>query len=102
MTFAPGLTREFTIREGSIRYFGSPKTDAILDLGADHVVPTASGDQVTITAHIGGTMEKPVIQLTSDVSPPLSETGLIPFLGFGAPPAQAFPGDAGANSRHRR
>lgn len=101
MTFAPGLTREFTIREGSIRYFGSPKTDAILDLGADHVVRTASGDQVTITAHIGGTMEKPVIQLTSDVSPPLSETELISYLVFGAPTAQAFLGDEGDNSQHQ-
>ena len=99
MTFAPGLTREFTIREGSIRYFGSPKTDAILDLGADHVIRTAQGDQVTITAHIGGTMEKPVIQLTSDVSPPLSETELISYLVFGAPTAQAFLGDERDNSQ---
>ncbi|HTI04047.1 MAG TPA: translocation/assembly module TamB domain-containing protein [Gemmatimonadales bacterium] len=101
MTFAPGLTREFTIREGSIRYFGSPKTDAILDLGADHVVRTAQGDEVTIAAHIGGTMEKPIIQLTSDVSPPLSETELISYLVFGAPTAQAFLGDEGDNSQHQ-
>lgn len=100
MTLAPGLTREFTIREGSIRYFGSPRKDAFLDLGAEHVVRTAAGDEVHITAHIGGTLEKPTIQLTSDVSPPLSETELISYLVFGAPTAQAFLGNEGQASQH--
>jgi hypothetical protein len=100
MTFAPGVTREFTIREGTIRYFGSPRQDAILDLGADHVVRTATGDEVHITAHIGGTLEKPTVSLTSDVSPPLSETELISYLVFGAPTAQAFLGSEG-NSQER-
>jgi autotransporter translocation and assembly factor TamB len=92
MAFAPGLTREFTIREGSIRYFGSPRKDAMLDLSAEHIVRTAAGDEVHVTAHIGGTLEKPVISLTSDQSPPLSETELISYLVFGAPTAQAFLG----------
>jgi translocation and assembly module TamB len=100
MALAPGLTREFTIREGSIRYFGSPKKDAFLDLGAEHVVRTAQGDEVRIMAHIGGTLEKPTIRLTSDVSPPLSETELISYLVFGAPTAQAFLGREGAGSQH--
>ena len=90
MAFAPGVTREFTIREGSIRYYGSPKTDAALDLSAEHVVKTATGDRVMITAHIGGTMEKPTIGLTSDVTPALSETEIISYLVFGAPTVQAF------------
>jgi autotransporter translocation and assembly factor TamB len=100
MTFAPGLSREFTIREGSIRYFGSPRKDAILDLSAQHVVRTAQGDEVTITAHIGGTLENPTIQLTSDQSPPLSETELISYLVFGAPTAQEFLGNDNENSQH--
>jgi hypothetical protein len=97
MALAPGLTREFIVREGSIRYFGSPRKDALLDLSAEHVVRTAAGDEVTITAHIGGTLEKPTIALTSDVSPPLSETELISYLVFGAPTAQAFLGREGDN-----
>jgi autotransporter translocation and assembly factor TamB len=99
MTLAPGLTREFTVREGSIRYFGSPRKDAFLDLGAEHVVRTAAGDEVLITAHIGGTLEKPTVALSSDQSPPLSETELISYLVFGAPTAQAFLGE-GTNSQH--
>jgi autotransporter translocation and assembly factor TamB len=99
MAFAPGVTREFTIREGSIRYYGSPKTDAALDLSAEHLVKTATGDRVTITAHIGGTMEKPTIGLTSDVTPPLSETELISYLVFGAPTVQAF---LGSNESEKR
>ena len=99
MTLAPGLTREFTIREGSIRYFGSPRKDAFLDLGAEHVVRTATGDEVRISAHIGGTLAKPTIALSSDASPPLSETELISYLVFGAPTAQAFLG-GGDNSQH--
>ena len=98
MTFAPGVTREFTIREGSIRYFGSPRKDAMLDLGAEHVVRTAAGDEVRISARIGGTLEKPIISLTSDQAPPLSETELISYLVFGAPTAQAFLGREGGNS----
>jgi autotransporter translocation and assembly factor TamB len=100
MTFAPGMTREFTIREGSIRYFGSPRTDAILDLSAEHIVRTASGDEVRVAAHIGGTLEKPTISLSSDVTPPLSETELISYLVFGAPTAQAFLGHEGESSQH--
>jgi hypothetical protein len=100
MTLAPGLTREFTVREGSIRYFGSPRTDAMLDLGAEHVVRTATGDEVRITAQIGGTLDKPTITLSSDVSPPLSETELISYLAFGAPTAQAFLGREGNSSQH--
>ncbi|MFN2571735.1 MAG: translocation/assembly module TamB domain-containing protein [Gemmatimonadales bacterium] len=100
MTFAPGLTREFTVREGTIRYFGAPTKDAELDLSAEHLVQTATGDEVKVTAHIGGTIEKPTISLTSDVSPPLSETELISYLVFGAPTAQAFLGDQGENSQH--
>lgn len=99
MALAPGLTREFTIREGSIRYFGAPNKDAILDLGADHVVRTAEGDEVTVTARIRGTLEKPTIELTSDVTPALSETELISYLVFGAPTAQAFLGNQGDNSQ---
>ena len=99
MALAPGVTREFIVREGSIRYFGSPRKDAFLDLSAEHVVRTAAGDEVRITAHIGGTLEKPTIALTSDASPPLSETELISYLVFGAPTAQAFLGE-GDNSQH--
>ncbi|HYX80999.1 MAG TPA: translocation/assembly module TamB domain-containing protein, partial [Gemmatimonadales bacterium] len=99
MTFAPGLTREFTIREGTIRYFGSPRTDAELDLNADHMVRAANGDEIKITAHIGGTLEQPTVGLTSDVTPPLSETELISYLVFGAPTAQAFLGKEEQNSQ---
>jgi hypothetical protein len=99
LTLAPGLTREFTVREGSIRYFGAPAKDAVLDLGADHTVHTAAGDEVNITAHIGGTLAKPLITLTSDASPPLSESELISYLAFGAPTAQAFLGRTGDNSQ---
>ena len=100
MALAPGLTREFTIREGTIRYFGSPKTDAMLDLTAEHVVRTAAGDNVTITVRIGGALAQPTIALTSDVSPPLSETEIISYLVFGAPTAQAFLGNEGESSQH--
>jgi hypothetical protein len=101
MALAPGLTREFTIREGSIRYFGSPKTDAMLDLTAEHVVRTAAGDNVTITVHLGGSLAQPAIKLTSDVTPPLSETEIISYLVFGAPTAQAFLGNEGQAGEHQ-
>jgi autotransporter translocation and assembly factor TamB len=101
MAFAPGLTREFNIRQGSIRYYGSPKTDANLDLTAEHVVKTATGDRVTITARLGGTMAAPTIALTSDVTPQLSENEIISYLVFGAPTVQAFLGREGGNSERQ-
>jgi hypothetical protein len=99
MALAPGVTREFAVREGTIRFFGSPAADATLNLEVEHVLRTAAGERITITSHIGGTIAKPTMRLTSDVSPPLSETEIISYLLFGAPTMQAFVGGGGSQRR---
>jgi len=99
LTLAPGVTREFAVREGTIRFFGSPRTDAELDIVVEHVVKTTRGDDVTIIAGLSGTMEQPVMTLRSDAQPPLSESEIISYLLFGAPTVQAFLGEGSSERR---
>lgn len=99
LTLAPGVRREFSVREGSIRFFGAPDTDARLDLKVEHLVHTARGERITITADITGTIAEPVMGLRSDVNPPLSETEIMSYLLFGAPTVQAFLGSGGSQRR---
>ncbi|MGH7529569.1 MAG: translocation/assembly module TamB domain-containing protein [Gemmatimonadales bacterium] len=93
MALAPGVTREFLVREGSLRFVGERYGDAILDMAVDHELRTARGEAITITARITGTIGTPVVTLSSDVTPRLSETEIISYLVFGAPTVQAFLGD---------
>jgi autotransporter translocation and assembly factor TamB len=101
MALAPGVTREFTVREGTIQFVGEKSTDAVLDLAVDHNLKTALGEDITITANMTGTIEKPTLTLTSDVTPGLSETEIISYLVFGAPTVQAFLGDENDDSERR-
>jgi autotransporter translocation and assembly factor TamB len=83
------VTREFVVTEGVVRYFGTPDLNAELDIQAKHVVhplPTSSaardtGD-VTVIAHIGGTLLVPRITLSAEGTN-LSQTEVISYLVFG-------------------
>src|SRR5712664_4181340 len=62
------VTREFTVDQGTVRYFGTPDLDAELDIAARHVVhplPGASPDNrdITVIAHIQGTLRVPKLTL---------------------------------------
>lgn len=94
LALAPGVTREFAVRDGTIQFFGGDApADASLDLTVDHELTTTLAEDITITAHMTGTIAKPVLRLSSDVTPRLSETEIISYLVFGAPTVQAFIGD---------
>lgn len=94
LALAPGVTREFAVRDGTIQFFGGgAPADASLDLTVDHELTTTLAEDITITAHMTGTIAKPVLTLSSDVTPRLSETEIISYLVFGAPTVQAFIGD---------
>src|SRR6266581_3164537 len=65
------VTREFTVDQGTVRYFGTPDLDAELDIAARHVVhplPGASPDNrdITVIAHIQGTLRVPKLTLAAE------------------------------------
>lgn len=84
------LTREFVVSQGTVRYFGTPDLDAELDIEARHVVhplPTAttrSTEDITIIAHIRGTLRVPRLTLEAELQP-LSQAEIISYLLFGRP-----------------
>ena len=81
------VQRSFTIDSGRIRFYGSPDIEPTLDISATNVVRVANGEEIPIRVHIGGTLEQPVLALSSAsqlyASAPESE--IISLLIFGAP-----------------
>ena len=83
-----GVTREFVVSQGTVRYFGTPDLNAELDISARHVVHPLPGagnsKDITVIAHIQGTLLVPKLTLESDQGD-LSQTELISYLMFGKP-----------------
>ena len=95
-----GISREFRVTGGQIRYLGTPDLNADLDIDAEHVVRgTAGGKDVEVYVNIGGTMYDPRVRLTSDFQPALSEPEIINYLLFGAPDLRRGTNTAGFESR---
>jgi translocation and assembly module TamB len=82
-------SRTFNVTRGEVRYFGTPDLNAGLDIDARNQLRDIRGDNVTVYVHVGGTIQAPVLRLSSDQQPPLSETEIISYLLFGAPTPQA-------------
>ena len=83
-----GVTnRSFAIDSGRVRFYGSDAIEPTLDLSATNVVRLATGEEIPVRVHIGGTLTRPVLSLTS--SDPLyasaPESEIISLLIFGAP-----------------
>jgi len=81
------VSREFVVSQGTVRYFGTPDQDAALDIEAKHVVhpvptPGAPNEDITVVAHITGTLIVPKITLAAEKQD-LSQTELISLLLFG-------------------
>jgi len=80
------VTKDFTVTQGTVKYFGTPDLDAGLDIRATHVVHaaqlTGQPHDVTVTATIGGTLLTPKLTLAAD-QPNLSQTEIISILLFG-------------------
>jgi len=85
------VTRDFTVQKGTVVYFGTPDLNASLDIEAQHVVRSATGQEIPVIAQIGGTLLRPRLQLRSDptIQPPLAEADLISYLILGVPASQA-------------
>jgi hypothetical protein len=103
LTVGP-VTREFTVSQGTVRYFGTPDLNAELDIEARHVVhpvPTQPGqpqEDVTIVARIGGTLLLPQLRLQAE-GRELAQTEIISYLLFGQPSVDLASGPGGVGSQ---
>ncbi len=81
------VQRGFSIDSGRVRFFGDPALAPSLDITATNVVRLATGDDIPVGVHIGGTIERPQVTLSS--TDPLyssaPESEIISLLIFGAP-----------------
>ncbi len=86
------VTREFVVSEGTVRYLGTPDLNAELDISARHVVHPFVGTDITVIAHIQGTLLVPKLTLESDQGD-MSQTELISYLMFNKPSFQLGSGE---------
>jgi hypothetical protein len=95
------VTREFVVTQGTVRYFGTPDLDAGLDIEARHVVhpvPTPDApEEVTVVAHIGGTLLVPRLTLRVQ-GREMPQTDIISYLMFCQPSAEIASGNPGEAS----
>jgi len=92
------VTREFVVTQGTVQYFGTPDLDAALDISATHVVhplpgPGTENRDITVIAHIQGTLRVPKLTLESEDGK--SQTELISYLMFGKPTFELGSGEGG-------
>jgi translocation and assembly module TamB len=84
------VTRDFTVTQGTVRYFGTPDLNAELDITAQHIVRTVrTNEEIPVVARITGTLYAPKLALESPVRPPIPETDLASYLIFGSPAGDA-------------
>ncbi|HUL50281.1 MAG TPA: translocation/assembly module TamB domain-containing protein [Gemmatimonadales bacterium] len=82
------VTKEFVVRQGTVKYYGTPDLDAQLDIQATHVVhpvPTPaqrSPEDINVVAHITGTLLVPRVSLEAE-NQNMAETEVISYLLFG-------------------
>ncbi len=77
--------KEFRVTRGTVRFFGTPDLNPVLDIAAEHTVRSVNGGDLVVRAVIGGTLLVPKLSLESDERPPLSEAEIVSYLLFGRP-----------------
>ena len=83
--YSIGTARQFSVREGTVEFPGTPGVDPNLGFNAVYRARPAQGDPIDIVAVVGGTLRSPRVRLTSDEEPPISESDLASYLFFGLP-----------------
>jgi len=82
------VQRTFQVDSGFVTFYGDPNIPAELNIWAAYTVRQANrenGQDVTIVAHIGGTLTQPRLELTSNERIPLSNTEILSYLLVGQP-----------------
>lgn len=91
------LGRRFVLSHGTAIFTGTPDINPLLQLGAQYTIQPAGRPALNINIAINGTARKPVIVLTSDAQPPLSQSDLLSYLAFGQS-STSLVGSAGSSS----
>jgi len=91
------LGRRFVLSQGTAIFTGSTEIDPLLQLGAQYTIQPAGRPVLNINIAINGTARKPVILLSSDAQPPLSQSDLLSYLAFGQS-STSLVNSAGGNS----
>ncbi len=76
------ISRDFTVDQGKVSYFGTADLDANLSIQAHHQVRTIDGDDFNVVAVITGTIKTPKVTLSSP-GRTLSERDLVSYVLFG-------------------
>ena len=83
------FTRSFELEQGSVQFTGEPELNPRLDInalysreGSNDVTATSSGRAPKVRAHLGGTLERPVLTLSSAGSK-LTQAELMSYLVTG-------------------
>ncbi|HEY8794295.1 MAG TPA: translocation/assembly module TamB domain-containing protein [Gemmatimonadaceae bacterium] len=77
------LGRRFVLSHGSAIFTGGQDLNPLLQLGAQYTIQPAGRPALNINIAINGTARKPVVLLSSDAQPPLSQSDLLSYLAFG-------------------
>ena len=81
------VNRSFSVDSGRVRFYGTDAIDPTVDISATNVVRLATGEEIPIRVHIGGTIVRPTLTLSSSTPEYASapESEIISLLIFGAP-----------------
>jgi translocation and assembly module TamB len=80
------VSREFTVQNGTITFYGSADLNPYLDINATHDVKRAQQPDLVIAVHIVGTLSPhPAIELTAPNESYLSTSDLVSYLVTGQP-----------------
>ena len=79
------IRRQFDIKQGVVRFYGTPEINPSLDITAAYEVRGGRADQpVTVLVHVAGTMQEPRVELTTNNRQPLSQSDLVSLLLLGS------------------
>ncbi|MBX3174526.1 MAG: translocation/assembly module TamB [Gemmatimonadaceae bacterium] len=83
------VQRTFTVEQGEIRFFGDPELNPTLDISALHTVRQYSEQgvrpDVRVRVHLGGTLQQPLLELSSPDSLRVTNADLLSYLVTGGP-----------------
>jgi translocation and assembly module TamB len=79
------VQRTFEVDTGRVVFYGDAELNPVLDISALHTVRQYNKQDVRIRVHIGGTLEQPVLTLSSAEGLPISQPVLLSYLVSGQP-----------------
>jgi autotransporter translocation and assembly factor TamB len=92
------LSKRFEITKGSANFIGTTDFNPTVNATAQYGVTLPSGQPLNIQIQITGTAQAPVVALSSDAQPPLSQSDIISYLAFGQSSSGVLSQGTGAGS----